>query len=68
MKKLKVKSWDNFFDLIYFEANWSQVQYIFLEIKNFETKLITLPFQRHNLELNDCLDLKQFKMGIFAKR
>ena len=64
MKKLRVDFLNDLFDIIYFEANWSQVQYIFLEIKNFETKPIALPFQRHYLELDDYLDLKQFKVEI----
>ena len=64
MKKLTVDFLNDSSDVIYFEATWSQVQYIFLEIKNFETQPIAIPFQRHYLELNHYLDLKQFKMEI----
>jgi hypothetical protein len=67
MEELKIKSWDNFFNLIYVEANSFQLKYIFVEIKNFKTTPTAIPFQRHHLKLNDCLDLKQFKIGILNK-
>lgn len=67
MKELKVDFLDysvESSDIIYFEADWFQREYIFLEIKNFETKSIKNPLRRRYLELNDYLNLKQFKMGI----
>lgn len=64
MKKLKVKSWENVSGLIFVEADWLQCEYIFLETKNFEIKPIVLPVQRHFLELDDYLNLKQFKVEI----
>jgi hypothetical protein len=66
MKKLKIKFWnDLFFDFICFEADWSQIQYIFIENRNFEIKPVVLPFQRHYLELDDkYLNLKQFKIEV----
>lgn len=66
MKKLKIKYWDDvFYDFIYFEANWFQIKYTFIENKNFKPEPITLPFQRHYLELDDkYLNLKQFKIEV----
>ena len=66
MKKLKIKYWDDVFtDIICFEADWLQLEYTFIENRNFESKPITLPMQRHYLELDyKCLNLKEFKIEI----
>lgn len=64
MKKLTLNFSDFYPDLIYFEFNFYQDDYIFLETRNFKTETIKTTFKRYHLNLIDYLNLKQFKIEI----
>ena len=51
-------------NLIYFEANFFQDNYIFLINRNFKIEPIKTPFSQCYISLESCLDLKYFKMEI----